>query len=178
MRQRSILIFALVVAAVLALTTPALAGPVIVALDRSPIDVQAGVPFTVGFTVISHGPSEGLEPIAGLTPHVIATDSAGQRVDVTAQPEGVPGHYVASLTLPAVGEWQWFIDPFGDTGPQARMTPLQVRAAGAPVAWYGVRFVEPLTLRWAGTTLLIIAAALALASQRTTLRRWGPRQAH
>jgi hypothetical protein len=97
MRQRSILIFALVVAAVVALTTPVLAGPVIVALESSPIDVQAGAPFTVGFTVISHGSSDGLEPIAGLTPHVITTNTAGQRVDVIAQPEGVPGHYVASL---------------------------------------------------------------------------------
>jgi len=129
MLRRSILSLALALAAILALAMPALAGGVVVTLDSTPTDVQAGVPFTVGFMIISAhdgSPQPGFEPI------VTATNPAtGDSITLTARREGAPGHYVATLTLTSAGEWNWEIQPFGKEAfgyPASVMTPLQVRA--------------------------------------------------
>jgi hypothetical protein len=131
MKRRSIVSLVFVVVVALALASPVWAGGVIVTLDTTPTDVQAGVPFDVDFTVISaHDGSD----IVALKPIVTATNSAtGEEITVTATGDWKTGHYIARLTLPSAGEWQWGIQPFGAEAPDdplRTMTPLQVSAPG------------------------------------------------
>lgn len=136
MKRRSIISLVFAVALTLALASPVWAGGVIVTLDTSPTDVQAGVSFDVDFTVISaHDGSD----IVGLKPIVTATNAAtGEEITVTATGDRKTSHYTVKLTLPSEGEWQWDIQPFGlevPDDPMRMMTPLQVGAAGSqPVA--------------------------------------------
>jgi len=129
MLRRSMFSLALAVMLALAVALPALAGGVVVTLDGSPSGVDAGVPFTFGFTVFS---AHDGSPESGLHPIVTARNSAtGERVVVTAQPDGAAGHYAATLTLPSDGAWEWEIQPFGefvDDYPASVMTPITVSA--------------------------------------------------
>ena len=131
MLRRSILSLALALAAILALAMPALAGGVVVTLDSTPTDVQAGAPFTVGFMIISA--HEGHLPITDGKPIILATNAATkERVTANAKAEGEPGHYVATLTLPSAGKWEWSIHPWGELNyPTAVLSPIEVRAAAA-----------------------------------------------
>jgi hypothetical protein len=134
MLRRSVLSCALALAATLALAMPALAGGVVVTLDDTPAGVEAGVPFTVGFTVISahDGSAE-----SGLAPTITFTNPAtGETVTAAAKPDGAQGHYIARLMLPSEGEWNWEIQPFGKFAgdfPASVFTPIAVGApAGQP----------------------------------------------
>lgn len=124
----------LVSTTVLCFALPALAwaGGVVVTLDHSTTSPQAGVPLAVGFTIISMHTGE---PEAGYAPEVRAVNPAsGERLAVTARPEGAPGHYLATLLFPAPGEWRWEIQPHGagvEDYPASVLSPLQVRAAPA-----------------------------------------------
>jgi len=167
MLRRSILSLALALAAILALAMPALAGGVVVTLDSTPTDVQAGVPFTVGFMIISAhdgSPQPGFEPI------VTATNPAtGESITVTARREGAPGHYVAALTLPSAGEWNWEIQPLGKEAfnyPPSVMTPITV---SAPAAQSAPAQAAPAFASW--PALIAIVAAAAVASAVLVIRR-------
>jgi hypothetical protein len=111
----------------LVLALPVLAGGVVVTLDGLPSDVESGAPFTVGFNIFS---AHDGSPQSGFQPTVTAINPVTQeKITVTAEPEGDEGHYVATLTLPLAGEWQWEIQPFGQDAydyPASVMTPLQV----------------------------------------------------
>ncbi len=119
------------IAVALALLLPltALAGGwAVVTLDRAPTGIEAGKAFEVGFTVLQHGktPVEGLSPklvfsrvAAGRTPGL----AKGETLSFNAQAEGKIGHYVASVTLPSDGKWNWEVDAFG---PPHRMSALTV----------------------------------------------------
>jgi plastocyanin len=135
MMGRSFLKLALAVVAALALAAPAYAGGVAIEFDSPPENVEADVAFTFGFTIRSA--HEDRTPQPGLAPLIQATNSAAdQRVEATARPEGAPGHYVATLTFPVAGAWQWRIQPFGK-GESYSLTlpgPLAVREKGAPAA--------------------------------------------
>lgn len=118
----------------LALPRTAVAGGVSVALDQLPSDLQAGVPFTVGFAVRSlhdkRTTMSDLNPILTLTN--VATN---EKVTATATAEGAAGHYVVSITLPSAGNWQWEVQPFGTGSGDYRLMlagPLQVRATSDP----------------------------------------------
>jgi hypothetical protein len=90
--------------------------------------MQAGVPVEIGFTVLQHGD----KPVAGLTPQITLTpENGGAPVAVSASAAGKPGHYVATIALPAPGSWRWEIEAFG---PPSVMAPIRVAAAPAPVA--------------------------------------------
>jgi len=131
--SRGLALLALVAA--LLLPAVALAGGVAVTLDRPPTDVHAGVAFSFGFSIRSaHGDDT---PVSGITPTIIASSAAADRqVTATARAEGAAGHYVATLTFPVAGEWQWQIRPFAEDPRYvlALPGPLVVRAAGAPAA--------------------------------------------
>lgn len=100
----------------------------VVTLDSDMPQVEAGVPFSFGFVVRQHGKT----PMGGLAPKVEAwSSSVKERIRTTAKPEGKTGHYVATLTLPAAGEWRWQIEAFG---PIATMSPLVVAAPAAKAA--------------------------------------------
>lgn len=177
MRARALFGLLLIGGVFLGLATPAHAGPVVITLQRLPTELHAGQPFTVGFMVVSHGVEGQLAPMAGLAPELTAT-LGSERVRVFAEPAETPGHYQATLTLPAPGTWAWGIAAFG--GPETyALTPLQVgEAAGAGGA--ALPAAEPATaaswmragLRVAGVVLVIVALVLPLVrSGRAGLRR-------
>ena len=130
----------------------------LIGVDR-PVD--AGAPFTIGFTVLQHGKT----PVDGLTPRVTLTSAAGERLTFFAEGEGGPGHYIVAITLPDAGVWEWEVEAFG---PIAVMAPITVAApapAAAPAA------PAPALALWGALAALAIAllavALLALRGRRT-----------
>jgi LPXTG-motif cell wall-anchored protein len=114
------------------------AGGVSILLDEPPRNIQANVAFTVGFTIRSAHEGRTLQP--DLQPLLVAT-KVGSKEQVTAEAreEGGVAHYVATLTLPAAGAWQWEIAPFSPGDMYYRLSlpgPLEVgsdNAAAPPV---------------------------------------------
>jgi hypothetical protein len=82
-------------------------GWAVITLDDLPRHIVAQQPFTIGFSVRQHGRTfrDDLAPI-------IRFDRADGRdsFTVTAQREGGSGHYVASVTFPSDGQWDWRVD--------------------------------------------------------------------
>lgn len=83
-------------------------GWAVITLDELPSNIVAGQPFTVGFTVLQHGKT----PMLDLQPTITANLNKEQELVIDAKPEGKPGHYVATVTLPKEGDWQWSIQAF------------------------------------------------------------------
>ncbi len=135
----------------LAAAIPAFAGGwAVITLDELPMDVVAGEPLTVGFTVRQHGrtPMDGLEPT--ITAHLYKEEF----FEVEAEPGGKPGHYTATLTFPREGDWNWSIQAF------SMDQPMPVLSVAAPVASASNRPVvnsEPATISI--SPLLIVRAA-------------------
>jgi hypothetical protein len=117
---------ALLLALVFAVPTFA-GGWAVITLDELPTGVIAGEPFSVGFTVLQHGRT----PMSDLYPTVTAKLSVTEELVVHAEPQGDPGHYAATLTLPKEGKWGWSIQAFTMDQP---MPALMVSAAGAASA--------------------------------------------
>ena len=106
-RSRIALVLALLLSLILAV--PAFAGGwAIITLDDVPTNVVAGQSLTVGFRVLQHGQT----PVEGLSPTVRASLYEETKFVVDATPEGKPGHYIATLTFPKEGEWEWSIQAF------------------------------------------------------------------
>lgn len=112
---------------------PAFAGGwAVITLDELPANVVAGEPFTVGFTVLQHGKT----PMTDLHPTITANLYKEQELVTDAEAEGKPGHYIATVTLPKEGEWQWSVQAFT----MNQQMPALIVAAGstastsAPVA--------------------------------------------
>jgi len=119
---RIIALLAIIGVATLTVTPLWAGGRAVITLDALPAGVVAGEPLTIGFVVRQHG----LTPLKGITPSIIARHAeSGEKVTAPASPEGADGHYVATLTLPSGGVWQWVIndgfvtaDAFGLPGGQ------------------------------------------------------------
>jgi hypothetical protein len=182
MSRRSILSVIVALMAILVVALPVLAGGVVVTLDGLPSDVESGSPFTVGFNIFS---AHDGSPQSGFQPTVTATNPVTQeKITVTAEPEGDEGHYVATLTLPVAGEWQWEIQPFGQGAydyPASVMTPLQVGEAAvleapvnlvAPVNQAAPADVSPsaVTPGLIAAAVLVLGMAVLIAVLRTRQR--------
>lgn len=83
-------------------------GWAVITLDELPSGVVAGEPITIGFTVLQHGRT----PMDGLDPTVTARLSMTEKFIAKAEPQGETGHYVATLTFPKEGDWEWSIQAF------------------------------------------------------------------
>jgi len=184
MLRRRLLLGALAGVLLLIPATPALAGWYVVTLDRSPEQVQAGVPFSIGFTVLMHH-----EALSGLVPKVTAmrTNASGgtihlaapapaEQVTVEARPQGAPGPYLATLTLPSPGRWEWQIAPFGQGEDVQRMSAIDVGVASpqqqpqmAPASADALATSRGV-LRWTGLALVLVALVLAAGTWRTGAR--------
>jgi len=106
---------------------PALAGGwAVITLDELPGQVVAGDPLTIGFMVRQHGKT----PMSDLTPTITAQLGTGKPILVNATAQGEVGHYVATLTLPEAGKWNWSIQAFTM---EQKLPPLTVVASAAPV---------------------------------------------
>ncbi len=109
----------------LMLIVPAFAGGwAIITLDELPVNVKAGEPLNVGFTVLQHGKT----PMSGLYPTITLTLPKEQYFVINAAPDGKPGHYTATLTFPKEGDWAWSIQAF------TMDQPMPILSVAAPVA--------------------------------------------
>jgi hypothetical protein len=182
MRRRSICGLVIVMAAMLALAAPALAGGwAVVTLDWLPKEVRAGQALQLGFMVRQHGQT----PINNVEPYLSATNKeTGDTIRINARQDGPVGHFVVDVAFPSAGTWEWEIVPAPFEGTKfvpltvlpALAKPAEQPAIGAQEATNPALAVtpigEPATLRWIGALLLIAAGGLALAGQRATLGRW------
>jgi hypothetical protein len=155
------------VALVLALMlgTPALAGGwAVVTLDSLPGEVRAGTAYQIGFTVRQHGVTPiSTDPFEGgpLRPVLLARNtSSGDKIEQVAQQQGDIGHFVASVTFPSAGEWEWEVVPPPFEG--TRFAPLTVPAAVPAAAPAELAPVAKPILVVSGAALLGLAALLAL----------------
>jgi hypothetical protein len=138
----------------LLIAAPALAGGwAVIRLDELPSNVVAGEPLTVGFTVLQHG----ITPMTGIEPTVTAQLSGSEKIVVAAVPQGEAGHYVATLTFPQEGNWEWSIQAF--TMDQ-RMPELNVAAPVAETVNPPVVKTEPAA---ASISPVLIVRVLAFA---------------
>lgn len=138
----------------------------VVTLDRLPATQAPGSELQLGFTVRQHG----IRPVTGTNATVRLTNhSSGDRLTVYAQPDGLPGHYRAFVTLNAPGRWDWTINVFeGDHA----MPPLQVGSPGQPVGSTSRARATPTPMLWMPLALVAVlsgAGALLLTSS------WRPR---
>ncbi|MDI3338998.1 MAG: hypothetical protein QJR03_12790 [Sphaerobacter sp.] len=162
---------ALIAALAAALLAPLAAlggGWSVVVLDALPGTVTPGEELTIGFRVLQHGQI----PMRGLAPQVVLTHAeSGAVVRAIGTKEGETGHYVARVTLPAAGTWQWHIDAFEGPHP---MPPLAVGAAPAistaesPAASGIVTWLAEARLPLVG---LAVASTLAAAGLLLRTRR-------
>lgn len=127
----------------LALLAALLAGPAgalaggwaTVTLDSLPAEVRAGEAFEIGFTVRQHGdkPTNQVEPTVALT-----DPATKQSIYFKATQQGAAGHFVATVTVPAAGAWEWEIIPAPFAGTQlvalsvAPPAPAKVAPAAGP----------------------------------------------
>jgi hypothetical protein len=124
MFARSHISIGLTLLLVLVFTFPVFAGGwAVITLDELPSNVVAGEPVTIGFMVLQHGRT----PMAGLYPTITAQLSPAETMSISAESDGKTGHYVATLTFPKEGNWEWSIQAFTMHQP---MPILSVAAAG------------------------------------------------
>lgn len=140
-------------------------GWAVITLDEIPAGVVAGEPYTIGFTVLQHGKT----PMAGLSPTVTARMEKGDMLTFGAEPEGKPGHYMAALTFPTGGQWEWSIQAFTM---DMKMPALNVSAAGAASVTQPIvkSETQPASISpW--LIIRVVAFALALAGLAIVFRR-------
>jgi hypothetical protein len=151
MARRSIFAFVLVVLAMLALASPALAGGwAVLTLDSLPREVRAGAGLQLGFMVRQHGKTptnkdldgNPLKPVlTAIKQGALATTKAkgAETIRAEARQQGPTGHYVVDLTFPSDGTWAWQIalptyyvqdSPSGQNA--AIFAPLTVLPPAAP----------------------------------------------
>jgi plastocyanin len=115
MHLRRAVVGIMLIAALVALSAPALAGGyAVVRLDEPPGDVLVGTSWQFGFMVLQHD----VTPNSDVTPIVHALHKkTGEEVTATGRQEGAVGHFVAEVTFPRAGEWKWSIEPlpYGET---------------------------------------------------------------
>ena len=109
MSSRLIMRSGMAVLALLALLTSVAqaGGWAVITLDELPTQLMAGQPVTIGFTVRQHGKTlrDDLTPIVRFD----RLDARGS-FTVTAERAGAGGHYVAQVTFPTQGRWNWKVD--------------------------------------------------------------------
>lgn len=150
----------------LAVAVPVFAGGwAVITLDELPMDVVAGEPITVGFTVLQHGKT----PMEGLEPAIFANLNKEQEFVVNAEPDGKPGHYTATLTFPKEGEWRWFINAFSM---EQLMPALTVAAPAVGTMSQPALKSGPVTARFPTLTVVRLSAlGLGLAGLAFAFRR-------
>lgn len=161
-----------VVAVALLLTTVLIAnagGWAVITLDDMPGQITAGQAFSIGFTVRQHGRTlrDDLAPVLRFD-----RSDAKDSFIATAKRSGESGHYVAEVTLPSEGQWNWKVDieQFGMVTQD--MSPLMVIAALAPAASTSPSMPVPSSLPVAAGALGAIVAAGAVALWVRTRARW------
>ncbi len=159
-------------------------GWAVITLDSLPSTIHAGESFRIGFTVRQHGKTllSGLSPVISFTraesarrsPGLAMVDLAkpghGDSLQFAAEAGNGPGHYIATITLPTEGTWNWEINAFNMPTP---MSPLQVSApiaAGMNLAEGAPQAQDAGFYRWLllGIAILTLGSLSFLALRRRT----------
>jgi hypothetical protein len=153
--NRRLLVTMLVsVLAMVGFSSPAWAGGwAVTTLDEVPTPV-AGTPVNVGFTIRQHGVTP-VDLKDGVAIEITAADGTVSRFPATG--DGVVGHYVASVTFPASGEYTW----------TARQGPFADHELGTIVvgsAASGASAGGGSSTPWLGYSLLVATLGLALVA--------------
>ena len=170
-----------VLAALLLLATPALAGGWgIISLDAVPTEVHAGETLHLGFTVLQHGqtPVHEWAGVGPVEPVLSATNpETGESFEVQAlRDDGKVGHFTVDVTFPSQGTWEWQIQPypFQLEGKLAPLTVLPAIAAQPEPAAASGQAVAPANTRGllaaGGVVLIVAAAGLAMFRRRAVQR--------
>lgn len=164
--KRTIFVIGFAILLAVTITGAVLAGGwAVVTLDELPTGVEANQPLEIGFMVRQHG----VTPLGGQSPMVSAHLVGSKKsVTVAAGDEGKEGHYVAMLTLPQAGEWEWSIEVFGGAQPMPSLTVVNAPAA-VKEDKIAASSTFPLSLLAGGVGLLGVFGGL-LALQRKV--RW------
>lgn len=122
--RRMLVRLLVVIVALLALATPALAGGwAAVRLDAPPAEIVVEVPWQIGFTVKQHD----ITPVNLPNVYLAAQHrETGESLHAEARQEGPVGHYLVEATFPRAGAWKWAIHP--DRFPETSFETLQVLA--------------------------------------------------
>lgn len=164
MKFRMVLTASLLLAGMLLLATPALAGGwAVIILDELPGKIVAGGPLEIGFTVRQHG----VAPMDGLAPTVSARQS-GASVSEQAKAQGETGHYVATLTFPRGGKWEWSIQAFSVNQPMPTLSVTEAPIAIQNRSQTSIPAVLPLVA--GGLGLVSLAAGMLVSMRRKA--RW------
>ena len=160
MLRHTVRSLALAVVATLALAGPALAGGWAVTTFDTPLmdGVRAGESHRVGYTIRQHGQ----RPYPGANTEIIIRSSSGETRRFAGRPEGAEGHYVANVTFPEPGQWEWEVtqEPFA---PQ-KLGTLLVASSPSPAD-----LAQPALASLRPAMLLGALLALALFGWRLTL---------
>jgi hypothetical protein len=161
--HRLLVLLRLVLASLLALVVAASASPAsaggwaVTSLDELPA-ATAGESVDVGFTILQHGQTPAvLESGVGL--ELVLLDGTAF---FPAVAEGVPGHYVATVTFPVdAGSYQWraHMDWFGTY----ELGSINVVAATSSAAGSGGGGSIWPDLRWVTLAASLVLGAVALA---------------
>jgi len=127
--KRKIFAIGLSLLLVMTITIPALAGGwAVITLDELPGRVEANQPLEIGFMVRQHGVTPMSDQSPSITAHL---SGSSESINVKVSKEGKAGHYVATLTLPQSGEWQWSIAAFTVNQPMPALTVVDATVAVA-----------------------------------------------
>jgi Kef-type K+ transport system membrane component KefB len=117
-------------------------GWAVTTLDAVPSEFKAGESYRIGYTIRQHGEM----PFVGAATAIEVRSGTSPWQRFQAQPDGARGHYVAEVTFPEAGEWEWRVDqaPFANqalgsvtvVAPAASSaTPTTSNAALAILPW-------------------------------------------
>ncbi len=180
MLRRSWTVILVSIALLLALAAPTLAGGwATIALDSPPKAPVAGETQSIGFTVLQHGHNP-VHEIYGekITPHLTAMNrTTGEKVRVEARQQGAVGHFVAEVTFPSAGTWEWEItpDPFplvmdaGMVSGHSHAAGTHEEAAQASQTWTSVSAFTPLTVSAPEPAILGVKLTNAVRAGSVTL---------
>ena len=132
MRARRLSTLALALFASLVIAAPALAGGWATATLDGPLpsDPSAGESLRIGFTLKQHGRT----PISWEEASIIAINrETNEAVYAPARAEGALGEYVADVTFPSAGTWDWRVET-RNLLMESRFRPLQVKPGVAAAA--------------------------------------------
>jgi len=108
MFRRLIFTFLALVGSLSLISSATAGGWAIAKVDKPLVDVVAGQPVSIGFSVLQHG----VTPFNGATPKVTAIQAESDTtIEVDAVAQGKPGHYVADFTFTEPGRWKLYVEP-------------------------------------------------------------------
>ncbi len=108
--RRLTLVFSVLVLALAALATPALAGGwAVTTFDDMPGQIVSGKEYALGYTIRQHGATA----INVDKTEIVAVAVSGRTLSFPGKSDGAVGHYVATVFFPAGGTYTWKVTQGG-----------------------------------------------------------------